>query len=54
MKLTERIHVVGSGWLGFGLSHDTAKYVKAKPSESVTASFGQLKPQGTAAACSAF
>ena len=22
MKLTERIHVVGSGWLGFGLSHD--------------------------------
>jgi glyoxylase-like metal-dependent hydrolase (beta-lactamase superfamily II) len=22
MKLTGRIHVVGSGWLGFGLSHD--------------------------------
>ncbi len=22
MKLTERIHLVGSGWLGFGLSHD--------------------------------
>lgn len=22
MKLTERVHVVGSGWLGFGLSHD--------------------------------
>jgi glyoxylase-like metal-dependent hydrolase (beta-lactamase superfamily II) len=22
MKVTERVHVVGSGWLGFGLSHD--------------------------------
>ena len=22
MKLTERVYVVGSGWLGFGLSHD--------------------------------
>lgn len=22
MKLTERVHLVGSGWLGFGLSHD--------------------------------
>ncbi len=22
MKLTDRIHIVGGGWLGFGLSHD--------------------------------